>query len=83
MSPTGGAHFAGGILADLGAHVVRLNDHDDDSATDRYRNHGKSRAEAGQGLSELLPLVDVFIENGGPRSGLDRARARRPNTPIL
>ena len=65
--------LCGRILADLGAHVVRLNDHDDDSATDRYRNHGKSRAEAGQGLSELLPLVDVFIENGGPRSGLDRA----------
>ena len=65
--------LCGRILADLGAHVVRLNDHDDDSATDRYRNHGKSRAEAGRGLSELLPLVDVFIENGGPRADIDRA----------
>ena len=65
--------LCGRILADLGADVTRLNDHDDDSATDRYRNHGKVSAEAGQGLSELLPLVDVFIENGGPRSGLDRA----------
>ncbi len=64
--------LCGRILVDLGAHVVRLNNHDDDSATDRYRNHGKSRAEAGQGLSELLPLVDVFIENGGPRADIDR-----------
>ncbi len=65
--------LCGRILADLGADVIRLNDHDDDSATDRYRNHGKSRAEPGQGLSELLPLVDVFIENGGPRADIDRA----------
>ena len=64
--------LCGRILADLGADVTRLNDNDDDSATDRYRNHGKVSAEAGQGLSELLPLVDVFIENGGPRADIDR-----------
>ena len=64
--------LCGRILTDLGAHVIRLNDNDDDSPTDRFRNHGKVRAEPGRGLSELLPLVDVFIENGGPRSELDR-----------
>ncbi len=64
--------LCGRILADLGAQVIGLNNQDDDSATDRFRNHGKVSAEAGQGLSELLPLVDVFIENGGPLCGLDR-----------
>ncbi len=64
--------LCGRLLADLGANVVRLNNADDDSAADRFRNHGKSRAEAGQGLAELLPLADVFIENGGLRSDLDR-----------
>ncbi len=64
--------LCGRILADLGAHVIRLNDNDDDSAADRYRNHGKVPAAPGQGLPELLPLVDVFIENQGPRSELDR-----------
>ena len=63
--------LCGRILADLGADVIRLND-TDDSTIDRYRNHGKVRAEPGQGLSELLPLVDVFIENGGPRADIDR-----------
>ena len=65
--------LCGRILADLGADVIRLNDNDDDSTIDRYRNHGKVRAEPGRGLSEWLPLVDVFIENSGPRSELDRA----------
>ena len=65
--------LCGRILADLGADVIRLNDKDDDSTIDRYRNHGKVRAEPGRGLSEWLPLVDVFIENSGPRSELDRA----------
>ncbi|MXW76831.1 MAG: CoA transferase [Acidimicrobiaceae bacterium] len=64
--------LCGRLLADLGANVIRLNNSDGDSATDRFRNHGKSRAEAGQGLAELLPLADVFIENGGPGSYLDR-----------
>ena len=65
--------LCGRILADLGADVIRLNDNDDDSTIDRYRNHGKVRAEPGRGLSEWLPLVDVFIENSGPRSELNRA----------
>ncbi|MDE0607811.1 MAG: CoA transferase [Acidimicrobiaceae bacterium] len=64
--------LCGRLLADLGANVIRLNNSDDDSAADRFRNHNKSRADAGQGLAELLPLADVFIENGGPLSDLDR-----------
>lgn len=64
--------LCGRILADLGAHVIRLNDSDNDSAADRYRNHGKVRDAPGRGLSEWLPLVDVFIENGGPRCELNR-----------
>ncbi len=65
--------LCGRILADLGAHVIRLNDNDDDSAIDRYRNQGKTPAEAGRDLPELLSLVDVFIENGGPRADIDRS----------
>ena len=61
------------MLADLGARVILLCDEGDGSAADRHRNHGKTRAEAGRGLAELLPGVDVFIENGGPLADLDRS----------
>ena len=63
--------LCGRILADLGADVARLVHPDDDgSSADRHRNAGKRRVT--RSLIEAAGDADVLIENGGPRSPVDR-----------
>ena len=58
------------LLADLGADVIRVRHPDDDgSPADRFRNARKRSAERG---STHLNEIDIYVENGGPTSELDR-----------
>jgi len=58
------------LLADLGADVIRVRHRDDDgSPADRFRNARKRSTERG---STHLNEIDIYVENGGPTSELDR-----------
>ena len=60
------------LLADLGADVRRIRHRDDDgSAADRFRNARKRSTEADP---TDLGDIDIYVENHGPGTDLDRDR---------